>query len=101
MTPTARYGAFISYSHAASAEVARGLEKWLQIYAKPWWRWRAVNVFRDENDLTASPGLWSTIADALERAQHERMVALGSPHSIVRSERRSTSRTGWAQGRGD
>jgi len=42
MTPTARYGAFISYSHAASAEVARGLQKWLQTYAKPWWRWRAV-----------------------------------------------------------
>ena len=56
MTPTARYGAFISYSHAASAEVARGLEKWLQIYAKPWWRWRAVKVFRDENDLTAAGG---------------------------------------------
>ena len=68
MTPTARYGAFISYSHAASAEVARGLEKWLQIYAKPWWLWRAVNVFRDENDLTASPGLWSTIADALDHS---------------------------------
>ena len=61
-----RYGAFLSYSHAASAEMARGLEKWLQIYAKPWWRWRAVNVFRDENDFTASPGLWSTIADALD-----------------------------------
>ena len=30
-----RYGAFISYSHAASAEVARGLQKWLQTYAKP------------------------------------------------------------------
>lgn len=27
---TVRYGAFISYSHAASAEVARGLQKWLQ-----------------------------------------------------------------------
>jgi WD40 repeat protein len=79
MTPTARYGAFISYSHAASAEVARGLEKWLQIYAKPWWRWRAVNVFRDENDLTASPGLWSTIADALDHSSH--FVLLASPNA--------------------
>jgi hypothetical protein len=35
---TVRYGAFISYSHAASGEVARGLQKWLQTYAKPWWR---------------------------------------------------------------
>ena len=38
MIPTARYGAFISYRHAASAEVARGLQQWLQTYAKPWWR---------------------------------------------------------------
>jgi hypothetical protein len=30
MIPTARYGAFISYSHAGSGEVARGLQKWLQ-----------------------------------------------------------------------
>src|SRR5262245_56831818 len=77
MIPTARYGAFISYSHAASAEVARGLQKWLQTYAKPWWRWRAINVFRDETDLTASPGLWSTIADALDHSSH--FILLASP----------------------
>jgi hypothetical protein len=65
MTPTARYGAFVSYSLAASAEVARGLEKWLQIYASPG---GAGERFRDENDLTASPGLWSTIADALDHS---------------------------------
>jgi hypothetical protein len=45
---TVRYGAFISYSHAASAEVARALQKWLQNYAKPSWRWRAVNVSGNE-----------------------------------------------------
>jgi hypothetical protein len=68
--PAVRYGAFISYSHAASAEVARGLQKWLQTYAKPWWRWRAVNVFRDETDLTAAPALWSRIADALDQSSY-------------------------------
>jgi hypothetical protein len=51
--PTVRYGAFISYSYAASAEVARGLQKWLQTYAKPRWRWRAVNVFRERMEAMA------------------------------------------------
>ena len=79
MIPTARYGALISYSHAASAEVARGLQKWLQTYAKPWWRWRAVNVFRDETDLTAAPALWSRIADALDQSSH--FILLASPEA--------------------
>jgi len=79
MIPTARYGAFISYSHAASAEVARGLQKWLQIYAKPWWRWRAVNVFRDETDLTAAPALWSRITGALDESSH--FILLASPNA--------------------
>src|SRR5271163_1069776 len=77
MTGSVRYGAFISYSHAASADVARGLQKWLQTYAKPWWRWRAVNVFRDETDLTAAPALWSRIADALDHSSH--FILLASP----------------------
>jgi WD40 repeat protein len=77
--PPVRYGAFISYSHAASAEVARGLQKWLQTYAKPWWRWRAVNVFRDETDLTAAPALWSRISDALDQSSH--FVLLASPEA--------------------
>ena len=78
-TATVRYGAFISYSHAASAEVARGLQKWLQIYAKPWWRWRAVNVFRDETNLTAAPALWSRIAEALDQSSH--FILLASPEA--------------------
>jgi MTH538 TIR-like domain (DUF1863) len=79
MTTSARYGAFISYSHAASAEVSRGLEKWLQNYAKPWWRWRAINVFRDETNLTAAPALWSRIALALDQSSH--FVLLASPEA--------------------
>ena len=71
------YGAFISYSHAASQDVARGLQKWLQIYAKPWYRRRAVNVFRDETDLAAAPALWSKITRALDDSSH--FILLASP----------------------
>jgi hypothetical protein len=79
MTTSVRYGAFISYSHAGSAEVARGLEKWLQTYGKPWWRWRAVNVFRDETNLTAAPALWSRITGALDQSSH--FILLASPEA--------------------
>ncbi|MEO6594701.1 MAG: TIR domain-containing protein [Planctomycetota bacterium] len=74
-----RYGAFISYSHAASRDVARGLQKWLQSYAKPWYRWRAVNVFRDETDLAAAPALWSKITLALDDSSH--FILLASPEA--------------------
>ena len=74
-----RYGAFISYSHSASREVARGLQKWLQIYAKPWWRWRAVSVFRDETNLAAAPTLWSKITAALDDSGH--FILLASPEA--------------------
>jgi WD40 repeat protein len=77
--PALRYGAFISYSHAASRDVARGLQKWLQGYAKPWYRWRAVNVFRDETDLAAAPALWSKITQALDDSSH--FVLLASPEA--------------------
>ena len=79
MTTAARYGAFISYSHAASAEVARGLQKWLETYAKPWWRWRAISVFRDETNLAAAPALWSRIANALDQSSH--FILLASPEA--------------------
>ena len=79
MTKAARYGAFISYSHAASADVASGLQKWLQTYAKPWWRPRAIDVFRDQTNLTAAPALWSRIADALDQSSH--FILLASPEA--------------------
>src|SRR3984957_1773393 len=79
MTKAARYGAFISYSHAASADLASGLQKWLETYAKPWWRRRAIDVFRDETDLAAAPALWSRIADALDQSSH--FILLASPEA--------------------
>ena len=78
MTKAARYGAFISYSHAASADVASGLQKWLETCAKPWWRPRAIDVFRDQQILPR-PVLWSRIADALDQSSH--FILLASPEA--------------------
>ena len=60
------YDGFISYSHAADDLLAPRLQAGLQRFAKPWWRRRALRVFRDESSLSANPHLWSSITDALD-----------------------------------
>jgi WD40 repeat protein len=60
------YDGFISYSHAADDLVAPRLQAGLQRFAKPWWKRRALRIFRDESSLSANPHLWSSITDALD-----------------------------------
>jgi WD40 repeat protein len=38
----------------------------LQRFAKPWWKRRALRLFRDEASLSANPHLWSSITEALD-----------------------------------
>jgi len=62
------YNGFISYSHAADDLLAPRLQAGLQRFAKPWWKRRAIRVFRDESSLSANPHLWSSITEALDRS---------------------------------
>ena len=62
----ANYDGFISYSHAADDLLAPRLQAGLQRFAKPWWKRRAVRIFRDESSLAANPHLWSSITQALD-----------------------------------
>jgi WD40 repeat protein len=71
------YDAFISYSHAADGRLAPALQAGLQSLAKPWYRRRALRVFRDQTSLSASPELWGSIEVALSQAGH--FVLLASP----------------------
>jgi hypothetical protein len=71
------YDGFISYSHAADDLLAPRLQTGLQRFAKPWWKRRAVRIFRDEASLSANPHLWSSITDALDRSDW--FVLLMSP----------------------
>ena len=59
------YDAFISYSHAADGKLAPALESALEGFAKPWYRRRALNLFRDQTSLSATPGLWPAIEQRL------------------------------------
>jgi WD40 repeat protein len=71
------YDAFISYSHAADARLAPALESGLQRLAKPWYRLRALRLFRDQTNLGVRPDLWPSIRAALERSRY--LVLLASP----------------------
>ena len=53
-----RYDAFISYSHRAAVGRPAALQRGLERFAKKAWQPRALRVYRDETDLSASPGLW-------------------------------------------
>ncbi len=62
------YDAFLSYSHESDGLLAPKLERELQRFAKPWWKRRALRVFRDESNLSASPHLWASIEQGLSSA---------------------------------
>ncbi|MEL7209762.1 MAG: TIR domain-containing protein, partial [Actinomycetota bacterium] len=77
------YDGFISYSHAADGELAPSLQAALQRIAKPWYRRRALEVFRDETGLAVDPHLWGAITTALDDS--EWFVLLTSPEAATSS----------------
>jgi hypothetical protein len=75
------FDAFISYSHAADGRLAPALQRAIQRLAKPWYRARALRVFRDESALSANPHLWSSIQTALDESDW--FVLLASPDAAA------------------
>ncbi|GIE99547.1 toll/interleukin-1 receptor domain-containing protein [Paractinoplanes rishiriensis] len=76
-TPPDGYAAFISYSHAQDRLLSAALQSELERFAGSWWHPRRMRVFRDETNLTASPGLWPSIVDSMRAA--EWFILLASP----------------------
>src|SRR3954452_19298162 len=74
-----KYDAFISYSHTGDRPLAMAVQAGLQQFAKPWYRRRALRIFRDESSLSATPELWPTIERALTASNYFLLVA--SPES--------------------
>lgn len=71
------FDAFISYSHAADGRLAPELQGAIARFAKPWYRRRALRVFRDETTLDVTPELWPTIERALTQSRY--FILLASP----------------------
>jgi MTH538 TIR-like domain (DUF1863)/WD domain, G-beta repeat/Anaphase-promoting complex subunit 4 WD40 domain len=75
------YNAFMSYSHAADGRLAPALQSALHQFAKPWYRLRALHIFRDKTNLPITHALWSTIQSALDQSDH--FILLASPEAAA------------------
>jgi WD40 repeat protein len=63
------FDAFLSYTHS-DRPVVSGIQKGLHHIGRRLGQLRALRVFRDDTDLTASPDLWGRITDALDRSRY-------------------------------
>ncbi|MCB1741008.1 MAG: TIR domain-containing protein, partial [Gammaproteobacteria bacterium] len=77
---TYRYRAFLSYSQGADRLLATRLQGALEQLARPWYRRRAIRVFRDQTELAAAPELWGSIRANLERSAF--FILLACPASV-------------------
>ena len=75
------YDAFVSYSHAKDKPIAAALQSVMQRLGKPWYRRRALRVFRDDTSLSATPSLWPSIEQALGNSRF--LILLASPEAAA------------------
>ncbi|MEJ0040463.1 MAG: toll/interleukin-1 receptor domain-containing protein [Gammaproteobacteria bacterium] len=71
----------MSYSHAADGRLAPALQSALHRFAKPWYRLRALHIFRDRTTLAVTPSLWGAIQAALDQSTF--FILLASPESVA------------------
>lgn len=64
----ARWDAFISYAHVDALEQMTALQRALERVAKPWFRRRALSVFRDTATMGASSSLQGSLNESLGQA---------------------------------
>jgi WD40 repeat protein len=90
------YHAFISYNHGADMALATALQEALQRFAvrdgDP-----PVRVFRDASNLSATPELWPSVAQALDQSEY--IIVIASPGAAA-SEWVSREIEYWRSGRG-
>ena len=77
----ALYDAFVSYSHGKDKPIAGALQSAVQKLGKPWYKRRALRVFRDDTSLSATPQLWPSIERALGNSRY--FILLASPEAAA------------------
>jgi hypothetical protein len=65
-----KYNAFLSYSHGQDTELGTSLEKGLEKFAKPTFKRRALEIFRDANDLSVAADLGDKIRNGLDNSEY-------------------------------
>jgi WD40 repeat protein len=73
------FDAFISYSHAFDGQLAPAVQNGLQRLTKPWYKLRALRIFRDETGLTVNTALWASIEVALNNSKF--FILMASPQA--------------------
>jgi len=73
--PRRGYDAFISYSRSASEPLAGGLERGLQVIARPWYHVGGLRVFRDRTGLGATPDLARTLFEHIRASNFLVLIA--------------------------
>jgi hypothetical protein len=76
------YDGFISYRHNdRQIAIAYALQRAIHGFAKPWYRLRAVRLYRDETNLSARPDLWKAIEAALDASRF--LILMASPEAAT------------------
>ncbi len=75
------HDAFLSYNQAADDRLAAALEAGLERLAKPLFKLRAIDVFRDKTGMAASPGLWTSLESHLSGSRW--LIYLACPESAA------------------
>ena len=73
------YDAFISYSQAKDKPIAAALQAVVQTLGKPWYKRRALRIFRDDTSLSATPHMWPSLEAALSGSRF--LILLASPEA--------------------
>jgi WD40 repeat protein len=71
------YDAFLSYRHGADRARVVAVQRALHHIGKPWWKFRAASVFRDEDGLPLTEAFWPMVESALRASRH--VVLFASP----------------------
>lgn len=72
-----KYNAFLSYSHKQDTNLGTSIEKALEKFAKPTFKRRALEIFRDANDLSLASDLGDKIRNGLQDSEY--FVCLANP----------------------
>ncbi|NRQ32362.1 PQQ-binding-like beta-propeller repeat protein [Nonomuraea sp. NN258] len=76
-----RYDAFLSYAWEPDARLVTAVRDGLHRLARPWYRLRALRVFRDQSSLSANSGLAPAIENAL--ADSRFLIVFLSPQAAA------------------
>jgi Tol biopolymer transport system component len=74
-----KYEAFLSYARVPDLALAAALGRSLQSFARPWNRVRAVDVFRDQTNLSSVGGLARGVTRGIDESEF--LILLACPES--------------------